>query len=139
MDIRTVTKDFAVAPQMRPEEMKTVADRGFVAVLCNRPDGEEDGQPTVAKMRDAAQAAGLSFHHIPVAGGEFPKGAIAAFQAVRRGTDGPVLAYCRTGTRSITLETLANPNGLTSSDRLKHAAAAGYDLTAMSEQLDSDC
>lgn len=138
MDILDVTEGFAVAPQMRPSDMKTVADRGFTAILCNRPDGEEDGQPALAEMRKAAQAAGLAFHHIPVAGGEFPDAAIAAFLAVRRGTVGPLLAYCRTGTRSITLETLANPNGLTPSERLKHAAAAGYDLTAMSEQLGSE-
>lgn len=138
MDIRDVTKGFAVAPQIQPDDMVTLADRGFTAVLCNRPDGEEEGQPTVAEMRDAAQAAGLAFHHIPVAGGKFPEAAIAAFRAVRRGTLGPVLAYCRTGTRSITLDTLANPNSVSSSGRLKQAADAGYDLSAMSAQLSSE-
>ena len=109
-----------------------------MALICNRPDGEDDNQPTVAEMRDAAQAADLAFHHIPVAGGEFPEAAIAAFRAVRRGTAGPVLAYCRTGTRSITLETLANPNDRPASDRLKQASDAGFDLTAMSEKFGPD-
>ncbi|MXO89259.1 TIGR01244 family sulfur transferase [Pontixanthobacter aquaemixtae] len=138
MDVRNVTEGFAVAPQMQPDDLVILADLGFAAVLCNRPDGEEDGQPTVAEMRDAAQAAGLAFHHIPVAGGKFPEAAIAAFRAVRRGTQGPVLAYCRTGTRSITLDTLANPNSVSPSERLKRAADAGYDLSAMSDQLSSE-
>lgn len=138
MDVRNVTEGFAVAPQMQPDDLVTLADLGFAAVLCNRPDGEEDGQPTVAEMRDAAQAAGLAFHHIPVSGGKFPEAAIAAFRAVRRGTQGPVLAYCRTGTRSITLDTLANPNSVSPSERLKQAADAGYDLFAMSDQLSSE-
>ena len=50
------------------------------------------------------EAAGLAFHHIPVPGGEFPPDAIRAFAKVFEKADGKVLAYCRTGTRSITLE-----------------------------------
>ena len=136
MDIREVSPGFAVAPQLAASELAEIAARGFVALICNRPDGEEVGQPTVAEMREAAQAAGLAFHHIPVSGGAFPDAAIAAFRAVRRGSDGPVLAYCRTGTRSITLETLANPEGVDAPERLTRAVAAGYDLTNLSDRLD---
>lgn len=135
MDIRNVAPGFAVAPQLAPSELSDLAARGFMALICNRPDGEEKGQPGVDEMRKAAQAAGLAFHHIPVSGGVFPDAAIAAFRAVRRGSEGPVLAYCRTGTRSITLETLANADDIEPSERLLRAAAAGYDLTGLSEQL----
>ncbi len=135
MDIREVSPGFAVAPQPNPSEFSDLAQRGFTGLICNRPDGEEDGQPTIDEMREAAQAAGLAFHHIPVSGGVFPDAAIAAFRAVRRGSQGPILAFCRTGTRSITLETLANPNDLTASERLKQAAASGYDLTDISGTL----
>lgn len=135
MDIRDVASGFAVAPQMAPSDLSQVAKRGFVAVICNRPDGEEEGQPTVAEMREVAQGAGLAFHHIPVAGGAFPDAAIAAFGAVRRGTEGPLLAFCRTGTRSITLDTLANPEGIDVDERLKRAANAGYDLSGLRDTL----
>ena len=135
MDIRQVSQGFAVAPQIAPSDFAALADQGFVAVICNRPDGEEPGQPGVETMREAAQASGIAFHHIPVSGGAFPDAAIAAFGAVRRGTDGPVLAYCRTGTRSITLDTLANPEGIDPQERLNRAAAAGYDLTGLREKL----
>lgn len=135
MDIRDVASGFAVAPQMAPADLAQVAERGFAAVICNRPDGEEADQPTIAAMREAAQGAGLAFHHIPVAGGAFPEAAIAAFRAVRRGTEGPILAYCRTGTRSITLDTLANPEGIDPQKRLKRAAEAGYDLSGLRDTL----
>lgn len=137
MDIRHVSPAFAVAPQFSPEEMAQLAALGFTAVMCNRPDGEEPGQPDVAAMRDAAQAAGLAFHHVPVSGGAFPEAAIAAFKAVRRGTDGPLLAYCRTGTRSITLNALANPDGMSREDILTSAAEAGYDLSGLAPMLAS--
>ena len=135
MEIRTVDQGFAVAPQFQPGEMQALADAGYVAVICNRPDGEEDGQPPIADMRAAAQDAGLAFHHIPVWGGQFPDGAIAAFRAVRMGTQGPLLAYCRTGTRSITLDTLANPAGLDADRLIERAAAAGYDLSQFRDRL----
>ncbi|MFW5634755.1 MAG: TIGR01244 family sulfur transferase [Erythrobacter sp.] len=135
MELRLIDATFAVAPQMRPEELPALAAKGYGAVICNRPDGEEAGQPPLDELRAAANAAGLAFHHIPVAGGAFPEGAVAAFAAVRRGTEGPLLAYCRTGTRSITLETLANPMGLSADERLERAKAAGYDLGALAPRL----
>lgn len=135
MDIRQVSPGFAVSSQIAPADMQALADKGYVAVVCNRPDGEEPGQPPLDELRAAANEAGLAFHHIPVAGGAFPDGAVAAFAAVRRGTGGPLLAYCRTGTRSITLETLANPMGLAAGERLEQAKAAGYDLAALAPRL----
>lgn len=134
-DIHPVTDGFAVSPQIQPEDMQTLAQQGFVAIVCNRPDGEEEGQPPLDVLRKAAFDAGLAFHHIPVSGGEFPDAAVAAFGAVRKGTDGPLLGYCRTGTRAITLETLANPDGLSGAQRISNAKNAGYDLSALADQL----
>lgn len=135
MEVKPVYSGFAVSAQLQPADCETAAKQGFVAIICNRPDGEEDGQPTVAEMREVAQSAGLAFHHIPVSGGAFPPPAIAAFAAVRKGTEGPVLAYCRTGTRSITLEMLANPSDLAIAERIRRAEMAGYDLSNLSDTL----
>ena len=135
MEIFEVTPEFAVAPQIKPEDVATLRERGIVALICNRPDGEEEGQPEVAAIRRAAEQQGMAFQHIPVSGGNFPDGAVAAFRAVRRGTDGPILAYCRTGTRSITLDTLADPDGVSPAERIRRANAAGYDLSAIEGQL----
>jgi sulfide:quinone oxidoreductase len=135
MDLRHIDATLAVAPQMQPEELASLADQGFAAVVCNRPDGEEPGQPTIEEMRRAAQEAGLAFHHIPVVGGQFPPAAVAAFAAIRRGTPGKVLAYCRTGTRSASLDALANVHGLSVAERLARAKAAGYDLSGLAGRM----
>jgi sulfide:quinone oxidoreductase len=137
MELRVIDEGLTVAPQMQPEELAALAEQGFVAVICNRPDGEEQDQPMLDDMRAAAQAAGLAFHHIPVSGGLFPPAAIAAFGAIRRGTPGRVLAYCRTGTRAATLDALANVHGLSVTERLGRAAAAGYDLSALADRMNS--
>ncbi|MCR2835292.1 TIGR01244 family sulfur transferase [Parerythrobacter lacustris] len=135
MTIAIVTESFAVSPQIRPGDMQELAGAGYRTVICNRPDGEEPGQPTVAAIREAAEAAGLAFHHIPVAGGAFPEPAIRSFADVRAAADGKVLAYCRTGTRSITLDALANVENLGIGERIEAAQRAGYDLSALRERL----
>lgn len=135
MKLAHVSETFAVSPQLEPSDMRELADAGFSVVICNRPDGEEPSQPTVASMREAAEAAGLAFHHIPVSGGEFPPVAIKAFAKVREETDGKVLAFCRTGTRSITLDALANVENETADARIEHAKRAGYDLSGLRDRF----
>lgn len=137
MELKVIDDTLAVAAQMQPEELAALAGQGFVAVICNRPDGEEPGQPTLDAMRAAAQDAGLAFHHLPVVGGVFPPPAVAAFGAIRRGTHGKVLAYCRSGTRAATLDALANVHGLSVAERLSCAGAAGYDLSALAERMEA--
>lgn len=137
MELKVIDDTLSVGPQMQPEELACLADQGFVAVICNRPDGEEQDQPMLHDMRRAAEAAGLAFHHLPVSGGLFPPAAVAAFGAVRRGTQGKVLAYCRTGTRAATLDALANVHGLSVAERLSRAGAAGYDLSALAERMEA--
>ena len=130
-----VSDGFCVAPQIQPEDMQALADAGFRTVICNRPDCEEPGQPPVSAVREAAGKAGVAFHHIPVSGGEFPAAAIEAFARVRKEAEGEVLAYCRTGTRSITLDALANTSGESAETRIERARRAGYDLSAMRDRL----
>ncbi|GGD65240.1 TIGR01244 family phosphatase [Erythrobacter arachoides] len=137
MDIRRVDENFAVAAQVAASDMQAIADAGYTDIMCNRPDGEEPGQPPLSDLRAAAEAAGLAFHHVPVAGGMFPPEALAQFARVRREASGPVLAYCRSGTRSMTMDTLANPGGLSVDERMTRAEEAGYDLSGLRGYLES--
>ena len=135
MDLRKVDENFAVAPQVQAADMQAIADAGYRVVMCNRPDAEEPGQPPLADIRAAAEAAGLEFHHVPVSGGAFPPDALAEFARIRSEAGGPVLAYCRSGTRSITMDTIANPAGLSVAERMERAEAAGYDLSGLFPHL----
>jgi sulfide:quinone oxidoreductase len=101
MNISKISDDYAVAPQILPDEVSAIAKQGFVAIICNRPDGEEPGQPALADIIAACSEAGLSFHHVPVSGMSIPDDAIAEHRRVIDQSDGPVLAYCRSGQRSL--------------------------------------
>ena len=131
-DIRKVTQDFAVAPQMAPEDVAAAKAQGFVKLINNRPDHEAPDQPTSAEMEAAARAAGLDYVHIPVVGRPTLERA-AAVAAEADGAAGPVLAFCRSGTRSITAWSLGQAAaGKRSPEELvRLGAGAGYDLSAL--------
>ena len=131
-EFHRVTERLSVAPQLAPEDMAAAAQQGFVRVVCNRPDGEGPGQPSGGAIKAAAQAAGLEFLHIPFAGMPDASTADAVFAAVSE-APGPVLAYCRSGTRSVTAWALGS---LRAGDHDREAlvalaAGAGYDLSAV--------
>ena len=131
-DIRQVTPDFAVAPQLAPSDMAEAAGRGFKLVINNRPDGEAPDQPSSAHMEAAVRAAGMDYVHIPVRGGPTPEQVEQNREAID-GAGGPVLAFCRSGTRSIVTwsvgQALAGRQDRQS--LIDQGAAAGYDLSGV--------
>ncbi len=128
-EFRRVTDTFAVAPQISPEDIAAAAAQGYVLVINNRPDGEAPDQPDSAAMAAAAKAAGLGYLYNPVRGAPAPDQIAAQAEAVAA-AKGPVLAFCRSGTRSIVTWSLGQAQaGARSRDELARlGATAGYDL-----------
>jgi uncharacterized protein (TIGR01244 family) len=100
--------DLAVAPQLTPEAMAAAASAGFRSVINNRPDFEGGpDQPTNASMEAAARAAGLEYAFLPVSGSfQTPEQAQQMADLMAR-LPKPVLAFCRSGTRSGRLYAMA--------------------------------
>jgi uncharacterized protein (TIGR01244 family) len=130
-DIRFVTDTFAVAPQIAVADLPEITQKGFTLIICNRPDGEAPDQPAAAAVKAATEAAGLGFVHIPVVGAPNAAQAEALHAAIAE-APGPVLAYCRSGTRSILAWTLSEAaSGARGRDELiALGRAAGYDVSA---------
>lgn len=136
--LRTIDASIAVAPQISPDAMAGLAAQGFTGVVNNRPDGEDFGQPSGDEIAAAAQAAGLTYTAIPVTHAGFSHPQIDAMAAVLAEAKGPVLAYCRSGTRSCNLWALAAVKAGAHPDAaMAKAAAAGYDLTGIRPLLDA--
>ena len=127
-----VTDQFSVSPQIMLADMASAAEQGFVLVINNRPDGEDPSQPSSAQMQTAAEAAGLGYLHIPVVGGPTPDQVEQVRQTIDQ-TDGPVLAFCRSGTRSIVTWSIgqALSGERTPAELIGLGAAAGYDLSSV--------
>lgn len=108
LPLREVADDVFVAPQLSAADMAEVARAGFRSVINNRPDFEGGpDQPTDAAVAAAADAAGLSYRYLPVAGGHQTPEEVVAFAALMVELPRPVLAYCRSGARSARLYMLA--------------------------------
>ncbi len=130
-DFRRVTDSLSVSPQVTEADMARAAAEGFVLVINNRPDGEDPSQPSSATIEAAARAAGLDYLHIPVRGGPTPD-QVEAVRAATEAADGPVLAFCRSGTRSIVTWSIGQ--ALAGEDRatlVNQGLEAGYDLSGV--------
>jgi sulfide:quinone oxidoreductase len=107
MRIVEITPDYSVSPQIAVADVATIKGLGFRSIMCNRPDGEEPGQPEVAEVRAEAERLGLTFTWVPVISGGITEGNVADFSAALGDLPAPVLAYCRSGGRCQNLWMLA--------------------------------
>lgn len=138
LDIRPVTDTLAVAPQIAPEDIPAIKAAGYAGIVNNRPDGEEAGQPADDAVRAAAEDAGLAYTAIPVTHSGISLDQVDAMRRALDDAGGPVLAFCRSGTRSCNLWALAQTSaGANIDDTVAEAAAAGYDLGGLRPLMDT--
>ena len=137
MEIRELTPFLSVSPQIAERDLAAVAALGFKGVIGNRPDKEEDTQPASAAIAAAAERAGLAYRHIPVVSGKVTDADVEAFAAAVAEMRGPILAFCRTGTRSTTLWALSQAPHIGADAILRIAAAAKYDLNVLRPRLEA--
>ena len=103
------TDHFASAPQIQPGDLPDIAALGFKTVINARPDGEEGAaQPSSAEIEAAAKAAGLHYAHLPVVPGQITPAHGAQFAELLKLHPGPVLAFCRSGARAVSLYQLTS-------------------------------
>jgi uncharacterized protein (TIGR01244 family) len=101
LTVQPMSADVAVAGQLNPAAMAEAAAAGFRSIVNNRPDFEGGPtQPTSASVEAAARAAGLAYAWLPVSPNVQTADDIARFAALLESLPKPILAFCRTGTRS---------------------------------------
>jgi uncharacterized protein (TIGR01244 family) len=134
---RSLTDTMFVSPQIGLEDVRAARDAGITLIINNRPDDEEVGQIAGAEIEAAAAALGMNYIAIPVTHSGFSQPQVKAMADALDGAVGPVLAYCRSGTRSCLLWSLAEASQGAEPDELTEiAATAGYDATPVRPLLD---
>ncbi|MEM5339769.1 bifunctional protein tyrosine phosphatase family protein/NAD(P)/FAD-dependent oxidoreductase [Paraburkholderia azotifigens] len=131
MIVRSLTPDVSVSPQIAVDDVATLLTLGFRSIVCHRPDAEAPDQPNFEEIARAASAVGLKAVHQPVLPGQASDRQAAAFAALLEELPKPVLAYCRTGTRSATLWALSQADTLSVAEIERITAKAGYELKAV--------
>ncbi|MEO1730008.1 MAG: TIGR01244 family sulfur transferase [Pseudomonadota bacterium] len=125
------------SPQIELSDIEVAKASGITLIINNRPDGEEPSAPQGEDIEEAAQAAGLSYVAIPIGHSGFSEPQIDQMIAAMDEAGGPVLAYCRSGTRSTLLWALAQAKSGEEPDTIAQAAmAAGYDVSPIRPMLD---
>ena len=135
MELKKISEKFTVSPQIAADDVATLKSAGFKAIICNRPDGEGGDQPSFAEIEAAAKEAGLEALYVPVVAGKVSDDDVAAFGAALKDLPRPVLAYCRTGTRSATLWSFHESQKRPMHEILAATKAAGYDMNGVARRI----
>ena len=135
MEFNKVNDGLTVSGQITVEEVQILAEKGFRTLIDNRPDEEIEDALQSEAMEAAAKAAGLNFLYLPIYPGQFTGELIEETGRAFAELEGPVYAYCRSGTRSTTAWALSQAGDQPAQDILEQAAGAGYDLSAIAGYL----
>ncbi|PLK22920.1 TIGR01244 family phosphatase [Porphyrobacter sp. TH134] len=136
-DFRRLADNIYVSQQLALDDIAAAADLGISMIVNNRPDGEEPSAPQGDEIAAAAATAGLNYTAIPISHAGFSEPQVDAMIAAMEQAEGPILAYCRSGTRSTLLWALASakqgedPNAIA-----RTAAQAGYDVSPIRAMID---
>ena len=133
----TLAPDLFVSPQISRQDILAAAAAGVQTIICNRPDGEEPGQPSFDQIRHWAAEAGIRHViHQPMLMPQIDAAAAAQFAKHLADNPAPALAYCRSGTRSSFSRREGEAGDAPDPRQLvQTAAAAGIDLTAALPRL----
>ena len=122
----------SVTGRLDRPDIEALAQAGVRTIINNRPDGEDQGQLPAAEAQRIAEARGLTYHHIPITAATLSRADVDAFAGALRDAPAPVVAHCRSGTRSTLLWALgrmregADPLAL-----VAEAADHGIDIASL--------
>jgi sulfide:quinone oxidoreductase len=130
--LAALTPGLSVMGRLERGDIDALAQAGVRTIINNRPDGEDPGQLPAADARRLAQAHGIAYHHIPITAATLSRADVDAFAATLETAAEPVVAHCRSGTRSTLLWALtrlregADPLAL-----IAEAAKHGIDIATL--------
>ena len=131
-EIVSLGPGLSVAGRLDGPDIEALARAGVRTIINNRPDGEDQGQLSVAEARRIAEAHGLAYHHIPITAATLSRADVDAFAATLRDAPAPVVAHCRSGTRSALLWALSRMReGADPFALVAEAARHGIDIASL--------
>ena len=124
--------ELSVAGRLDRADIDALAGAGVRTIINNRPDGEDPGQLPAAEARRIAEAQGIAYRFIPITAATLSRADVDAFAAALRRAPVPVVAHCRSGTRSTLLWALARiREGADSLSLIAEAAQHGIDIASL--------
>lgn len=135
--MKQVTDKLWISGQPSDADLIAASEAGVRRIVNNRPEHEDPAQPDMAEAAVRAGDLHMELVHIPVVPGRVTLEAVRQFQRAVDGVDGPVLAHCKSGMRSLTLWVIGEvlDGRLTASDIDAVGARLGINLAGAKEWL----
>ena len=131
-----IDKNYHVSPQIEPHQIVEIAEKGFVKIICNRPDIEVPDSYSSTVMAKLAEDAGIDFEFLELTHQTMTPENIAKQRQFFINTNGPVLAYCASGTRCSVIWALGEAiTGTNINYILEKTLAAGYNLSGLEASM----
>lgn len=136
-DFRQLSDSMLSSPQIQVADLEDAAAQGVALIINNRPDGEAPDEPQGAEIEAAARASGMDYLAIPIGHSGFSEPQVEAMQKALAQASGKVLGYCRSGTRSTLLWSLAQARAGADPELIAASARdAGYDVSPVRAAMD---
>ncbi len=127
-----LARGVSVAGRLDRADIDALAAEGVRTIINNRADGEDPGQLPATEARRLAEAHGIAYHHIPITAATLSRADVDAFAAALREAPAPVVAHCRSGTRSALLWALTRVReGDDALSLISKAAQHGIDIAGL--------
>lgn len=138
MGIEKIADYLYISRQLTERTAKLAAQYDVKTVICNRPDGEEANQPDFETVKKWLHAAGIeNVVYMPTTVDKIDDAQLKEFQETISQSPAPIVAYCRTGTRSALMWALNQAKrGVEVNSLIRAADLAGIDLTPMRDKLE---
>lgn len=131
MNFNKITDHYVVSEQITINDISQIKNAGFKTIICHRPDGESDDQPSHKILEETARSLELNFFYQPISPGQFNNLLFQDFEMVCKSAPAPIFAFCRTGTRSATIWALSQKGKLSDDEILSKTRSAGYNLSQL--------
>lgn len=137
MEIRALTPDYAVSPQIELSDLPALKAAGYTTIIDNRPDGEIATPLQAEAMKAAAEALGLTFVINPVLPGAMTAENVAVQEQAVASAAGPVFAYCASGNRSSVVWMMMNAGRIPADEMIANTARFGYNHAPLRGQIEA--
>ena len=131
MQINNLSGLYNVSPQISVTDLEFLSENGFEKIICNRPDFEVPPSFQSNVIEKVATEIGLSFEYHPLTFENMNAENIEKQMAFIKESEGPVLAYCTSGTRCAAIWALGQIGKMSKDEILKTTLESGYNLQGL--------